>query len=766
LRGSLRGKIIAWSFVPTAIILVTVALVSLYAYQRVTENLVIERDEELIRLSAQLLGRELTSYVNPLAEQYLAIFDGFIFFDADGEIVAAEPMQYERYRPAWLRESTLVTALNRGEPVFFNVVSDAARGEEIVVVVMPIRNQLGRRTGGMAGFFRLGERADSVLYSSIENLVRGESSAIYLVDGQGRVIYHSNPDYIGHNLAGQPMVDLVIDGWSGAYRTEDVEGQQIVASFAPVPGTPWGLVMEENWAALTETSRRYGQLLIVLLALGVLVPTLIVSVGVRRITRPIGDLIAAAREIAGGHLNRRVEARSGDEIEALADQFNQMAMQLQESYAHLEQKVADRTRELATLNTIAAQASHSLDLSEILNCALEEVIEAMGMDGGQAFRLDEEAGTLVPIAWRGLPAQDDNCYPALAALPLAGSLAGRAAAEGHPVVHDLSLEAKEPVEALRDSESGPFVDLDDGGTLTLAVSVPLIAQGRPVGAINLGSCTHRPVTAEEMSLLASIGQQIGVAVENARLYEQAQQLAVMKERNRLARDLHDSVTQALYGVSLYAEAAARQLSRGSVDLVAQYLNDIRATAQESLREMRLLIFELRLPVLKSEGLAAAIQTRLEAVESRVGLETSFHYDGNGHLSPEVEDGLYRIAQEALNNALKHAQARSVTVQLCHEGGTVTLEITDDGLGFDQTVPAGRAGFGLQTMEERAARLGGRLTIDSTPGQGTRVRVEVAVSSEALAPATAPIEQALPDQNGGALEPGTGALLAAGAGREA
>ncbi|HSJ57558.1 MAG TPA: GAF domain-containing protein [Anaerolineae bacterium] len=766
LRGSLRGKIIAWSFVPTAIILVAVALVSLYAYQRVTENLVIERDEELIRLSAQLLGRELTSYVNPFAEQYLAIFDGFIFFDADGEIVAAEPMQYERYRPAWLRESALVNALNRGEPVFFNVVSDAARGEEIVVVVMPITNQLGRRTGGMAGFFRLGERADSVLYSGIENLVRGESSAIYLVDGQGRVIYHSNPDYIGHNLAGQPMVDLVIDGWSGAYRTEDVEGQQIVASFAPVPGTPWGLVMEENWAALTETSRRYGQLLIVLLALGVLVPTLIVSVGVRRITRPIGDLIAAAREIAGGHLSRRVEARSGDEIEALADQFNQMAMQLQESYAHLEQKVADRTRELATLNTIAAQVSHSLDLSEILNSALEEVIEAMGMDGGQAFRLDEEAGTLVPIAWRGLPAQDDHCYPAPAAVPLAGSLAGRAAAEGRPVVHDLSLRTVGAGKAPHQEETGPFADLDDGGALALAVSIPLIAQGRPVGAINLGSCTHRPVTAEEMSLLASIGQQIGVAVENARLYEQAQQLAVMKERNRLARDLHDSVTQALYGVSLYAEAAARQLSRGSVDLAAQHLNDIRATAQESLREMRLLIFELRLPVLQSEGLAAAIQTRLEAVESRVGLETSFHYDGNGHLSPEVEDGLYRIAQEALNNALKHAQAHSVAVQLCHEGGTAILEITDDGLGFDRAAATGRAGFGLQTMEERAARLGGRLTIDSTPGQGTRVRVEVAVSSETLAPATATIEQALPDQNGGALEPGTGALLAAGVGSEA
>ncbi|MBN1658132.1 MAG: GAF domain-containing protein [Anaerolineae bacterium] len=762
LRGSLRGKIIAWSFVPTAIILVAVALVSLYAYQRVTENLVIERDEELTRLSAQLLGRELTSYVNPFADQYLAIFDGFIFLDADGAVVAAEPLQYERYRPAWLRGTALTDALNQGQPVYSDVVTDAARGEEIVVVAMPITNRQGERTGGMVGFFRLGERADSVLYSSIENLVRGESNAIYLVDSQGRVIYHSNPDYIGHNLAGQPMVDLVTEGWSGAYRTEDVEGRQIVASFAPVPGTSWGLVIEENWAALTQTSRLYGQLLIALLALGILVPTLIVSIGVRRITRPIVDLIHAAREIAGGHLSRRVEARSGDEIEALADQFNQMAMQLQESYAHLEQKVSDRTRELATLNAISAQVSHSLDLSEILNSALDEVIEAMGMDGGQAFRLDEDPGTLVPIAWRGLPAQNDNCYPARATLPLAGSLAGRAAAEGRPVVHDLSLRAKAPTEAW----AGSFVDLDQDDGLALVISIPLIAQGRPVGAINLGSCMPRAVTAEEISLLASIGQQIGVAVENARLYEQAQQLAIMKERNRLARDLHDSVTQALYGISLYAEAATRQLSRGALDLTAHHLNDIRTTAQESLREMRLLIFELRLPVLKSEGLAAAIQTRLEAVEVRVGLDTNFRYDGYGHLAPNVEDGLYRIAQEALNNALKHAQARTVSVQLQHEGHTATLEIADDGLGFDPAAVAEHGGFGLQTMEERATRLGGRLTIESTPGSGTRVRVEVDAGSEAVPPVTSEPAIAGTTHDENTPQAGPGALAAARSRREA
>ena len=258
----------------------------------------------------------------------------------------------------------------------------------------------------------------------------------------------------------------------------------------------------------------------------------------------------------------------------------------------------------------------------------------------------------------------------------------------------------------------------------MTVNIPLIAQGRPVGALTLASRSPRTLTPDELSLLVSIGHQVGVAVDNARLYEQAQQLAVIKERNRLARDLHDSVTQALYGVSLYSEAAARQLASGDTHLVANHLSEIRCTAQESLREMRLLIFELRLPKLKIEGLTAAIQTRLDAVESKVGMETALTVEGDGHLAPEVEEGLYRIAQEALNNALRHAHARSVAVRLHYNNRTVTLEIIDDGIGFDPTEARSRGGFGLRGMEERAARLGAALTMISSPGKGTRITVEV------------------------------------------
>jgi signal transduction histidine kinase len=232
------------------------------------------------------------------------------------------------------------------------------------------------------------------------------------------------------------------------------------------------------------------------------------------------------------------------------------------------------------------------------------------------------------------------------------------------------------------------------------------------------------VTPEETSLLKAIGHQIGVAVENAQLYEQAQQLAIIKERSRLARDLHDSVMQSLYGATLYAEAAARQLTSGDRDMAVGHLREIRGTTQEALREMRLLIFELRPPILKQEGLVAALQARLEAVEARVGLETQLQAETNGRLPRQVEEGLYRIAQEALNNTLKHAQARHVVVRLDRTDGHVSLEITDDGCGFDLGAAQEHGGFGLCGMEERAMRLGGKLTVASEPGTGTKIRVEV------------------------------------------
>jgi signal transduction histidine kinase len=210
---------------------------------------------------------------------------------------------------------------------------------------------------------------------------------------------------------------------------------------------------------------------------------------------------------------------------------------------------------------------------------------------------------------------------------------------------------------------------------------------------------------------------------NAALHERARQAAVLEERQRLSRELHDSVTQALYGISLYAEAAGRALSDGDVSPVGMNLREIRETTQEALGEMRLLLFELRPPLLQEHGLAAALRARLQAVESRAGLVAEFDCKTEERLAPDKEQELYRLAQEALNNVLKHAHAGRVTVQLGTANGHVTLEVADDGVGFEPILRGGD-GFGMRGMRERVERLGGTLRIDSSPGAGTRLFVEV------------------------------------------
>ena len=204
---------------------------------------------------------------------------------------------------------------------------------------------------------------------------------------------------------------------------------------------------------------------------------------------------------------------------------------------------------------------------------------------------------------------------------------------------------------------------------------------------------------------------------------QTEELATAKERNRLARELHDSVAQTLYGLTLQAEAAARELKDGQTDTAAEQLREIRDSAQQSLQETRLLIFELRPPILEQEGLASALRARLESVESRSGLKTQVNIKEVGRLSSVVESGLYGISNEVLNNIMKHAHASEIKVSLEKSENRITLQIKDNGIGFDIKSAESHGGLGLKGMKERAEQFGGDMSITSGTN-GTTIRVEV------------------------------------------
>jgi PAS domain S-box-containing protein len=549
--GGLRTKIIAWSFVPTAIILLAVAVVTFLAFQSVTEELVLERDLEVTFVSASQLAANLREYEDLLsgvartgdigqgdpaaqrdaleqASNRLAVFDGgVLLLDAFGEVVTAEPERPQIVGQNWIDRSyfqeVVRSQITSTSPqmILSNIVNDGPDGAQVIACALPILNQQSQFQGVLVGLFRVGPTATNALYGNIIKLRIGESGSTYLVDGEGRVIFHSNVERIGQDFSAQEVVQQVLSGQIDALRARDLAGNDIVAGFAPVPGTPWGLVNEEAWGALAGGFRGYQNFLLFLLALGIVIPAIVVNFGVRRITRPITELMGAAQEVAQGKFGRTIRAKTGDEIEELAQQFNLMSTQLQASYANLEQKVADRTRELATLNATAEVVSRSLDLDDILNDSLEQTLAMLDVAAGAILLLEPDGEVMTPRVQRGFTA---GFLEAVPRIRRDEGLAGQAMTRGKPVVLDVSEYPTAHLAPLLTRE----------GLQTLA-STPLLHKGRALGVLNLA--THRPraFPPQEIELLAAIGQQIGVAVENAQLYEQTEQ--ELTERKRAEEEL-------------------------------------------------------------------------------------------------------------------------------------------------------------------------------------------------------------------------------------
>jgi signal transduction histidine kinase len=395
----------------------------------------------------------------------------------------------------------------------------------------------------------------------------------------------------------------------------------------------------------------------------------------------------------------------------------QMRMQkLQARRRELETQVAQRTHDLATLNAIARVVSHSLDLKEILRDAVERTLQVVGMEVGSALVLDEGTQDLILLAYHGL---SDTPVQLGERWSLAAALSGKTLNGTYPLAWNVATDYPDGALKARLLREG----------IQLVVGVPLIAKEKMVGMLVLSTRTPRALTSEETFLLSAIGQQIGIAVENARLYEQAEQAAAITERSRLARELHDSVTQLLYSVTLYAEAAAQLLETGNITTASKHLCDLRDTAQEALREMRLLIFELRPLELEKMTLVAAIRARLDAVESRGGMKADLHIEGEERLPRAMQAELYHIVQETLNNTLKHSNAKQVSVSVRFTDVETCLDVTDDGVGFDLAEAHQSGGMDLRGMEERVEKIHGTLQIESVLGKGTRVIVRVPKPSQ-------------------------------------
>jgi signal transduction histidine kinase len=229
-------------------------------------------------------------------------------------------------------------------------------------------------------------------------------------------------------------------------------------------------------------------------------------------------------------------------------------------------------------------------------------------------------------------------------------------------------------------------------------------------------------TERDEELLTLFAAHAAIALTNARLYERNSELTVMEERNRLARELHDAVAQKLFSLRLTAQAATALATRDPERVPAE-LAQVERLAADALAELRAVIFELRPADLAEDGLAASLRKQVEVLDRVFDARLTFQADPDVTLPGDRELMLFRVAQEAVHNALRHARAGDVSVKLRRSGDDVSLTVVDDGAGFDPA-EAGRDGLGLASMRDRAEAVGGTLTIESAPGSGTVVQVEV------------------------------------------
>lgn len=398
----------------------------------------------------------------------------------------------------------------------------------------------------------------------------------------------------------------------------------------------------------------------------------------------------------------------------------------------MERQIVEANRNLLALNVIANAVSQSLDLDEILNSALDKVLELMKGDIGGILLLDQQTQTLSYRVYRGL---SKEFVQSIAGLKLGEGIAGTAAQRGEPIYVDNISE---------DPRLTRSVVIKEG--LRAFASVPLISKNQVLGVMNVASYTLRRFTPEDVQLLSSIGNQIAVAIESARLYEELQQKQEMRgellhlvistqeeERRRIARGLHDETSQALTSLAVKLEAVAGTLPPDAEQTKAK-LKEIQSIALGTLGEIHNVIYELRPTLLDDLGLIPAIKWHAENYLETAGIKAHLETAGQERrLPPEIETALFRIVQEATTNTVRHAHARSASISLEFEESSVAVHIEDDGRGFDPNEVAkakdsGR-GLGLLSMKERVEHLGGVLSIMSEPGKGTQIQIEIPVNWE-------------------------------------
>jgi len=587
----------------------------------------------------------------------------------------------------------------------------------------------------------------------------GRTGYTIVYDKNGKIFFASDPTIVGTNLrqlGGEPSYyssiferSLLGGDASGYYKYKDEKDDvERTKYFYSVPVEASDLIvaaftyLDEFSSAAEDTKSRIASAVeemsdqvdkqareAELIFMAVIVGMVVFVSGVsfllsETITRPVMALTEGSEHIARGELNYSLDVNTGDEMQVLAEQFNNMGQALRESYSNLEQKVIERTEkerqraeQLRTINEVSRKISSIVNLDELLAYVGNLLRQTFHFYNVNIFLFEPSSGKLMlkTLHFSG----QKNVIPVGVPLEMdENGIIGKAAKSGdYVLINDLK------------SEQG-LVKQDEPGETRSELAVPVKMGGRVLGVLDIESAEIDGFDEADIFTAQTLADQLAVAIENARLYQETRQMAVTEERNRMAREIHDTLAQGFTGIILQLEATEQVIGDNMDPDVQKHLNQARSLARKSLQEARRSVWNLSPQALEQLRIDEAIKHEVDRFRQDHGIDAMFALFGERRdIPPETGTALFRICQEALANITKHAHATEVEVTLNYDKTDVELAIKDNGVGFemDPDGKVGKAGgYGLISMRERVLGQKGHFEIQSEKGAGTMIRVSIPV----------------------------------------
>jgi signal transduction histidine kinase len=577
----------------------------------------------------------------------------------------------------------------------------------------------------------------------------GKTGYTIMIDrDKAEMVYHVNPEMIGFDLS--QWADKLPAFWEifeaalsgnpskGYYDWVDQDGRtrSKYMYIAPVHNTQYMLAattyIDEFSYPATETSEKINA--VTMETTGTIankesiLRTVFITVTIflmcfagfvawylaRRFSRPILALVEGAQQLSEGKLNYRVEINTGDEIEKLAKQFNTMAAALQDSYNVLEQRVEERTvaekrrsEQLRAINEVGQHITSLMNLNDLLPFVVQSFQKTFGYYRVSISLLDPESGELIPSAFAG-PAETS------------GRVNLKGMGEG---IAKIVMETAQPLVLNKTTRFPGLPTSEDIADKKSEMAVPICLSNNMMGVLDIKSEKEDTFNDLDIFTASTLADFVAIAIENARLYQNVRDIATLEERNRLAREIHDTLAQGFVGVVRQLEVAERMINVDTAALI-KHLNQAKMLARSSLNEARRSVLSLKPSVIEHISLPDAIQKEATRFSEINTIPVQVNINGQpAELTANVEESILRIFKEAVANIGKHADATNVDVFLSYDRRSIKLKVQDNGAGFNIRTKK-RGTFGIIDMKERVSNLNGKMKIESSPGNGTTVTVSI------------------------------------------